>query len=52
MADLVFSYNAKEELTAKELYDKYRDRLPIIVYVRQGFYGSREEMVFSTGQVG
>lgn len=51
MADFEYVHKADEALTAKELYDRYHTHLPILVYVVQGFYGNREEMVFSTGQV-
>ncbi|XP_070208966.1 proteoglycan 4-like isoform X2 [Littorina saxatilis] len=51
MSSFEFVFNKKDEYTAKPLSDRYRDHLPMLVAVSRGFYGNREEMTFSTGQI-
>ena len=51
MSNLAYVFNKQDEKTAKQLYDEYRHDLPMLVVVATGFYGNREEMTFSTGQV-
>ncbi|KAK7088013.1 hypothetical protein V1264_021991 [Littorina saxatilis] len=51
MANYEFIFNKKDEYTAKHLSDLYRYHLPMLVAVSRGFYGNREEMTFSTGQI-
>ena len=51
MLSLEYIGDKRDELTAKQLADFHRNDLPMLVVVSTGFYGNREEMTFSTGQV-
>ena len=51
MSNFEYVFNKQDEKTAKQLYDEHRHELPMLVVVATGFYGNREEITFSTGQV-
>ncbi|KAK7091639.1 hypothetical protein V1264_009296 [Littorina saxatilis] len=46
-----YIYKAGDQLTTKQLSDRYSGHLPKLVAVSRGFHGNREMMTFSTGQV-